>query len=284
MRPATQALYTKYAKRWLERWDYLEDLTASAIALYLRSRLKHSEGKTVATEASALRGLLNHCVHLGLIPAAPEVERVFWSQGTPAPTNRTRHKALPLSPKEVRAIINALPEWSDSKRHPLPIRARALVAYLTMLRPTTLSKLLVPTHWQPRQKHIQITADIDKEKAARPIPLTAEALKAIASVAPAEGQIFPGHRDSLAPYLKAAVTSVLGKDKAAQCYWQHFRPWGLTHGLEATGNIPGFQRIAGHAQATTTAKYIRPSDRAAADALRDWGPTVGSQRKRKRKT
>jgi hypothetical protein len=46
--------------------------------------------------------------------------------------------------------------------------------------------------------------------------------------------------------------------------------------LEATGDLPGVQFAAGHRQASTTAKYARPSERAAR-AMLDKLAAIGRQ-------
>ena len=43
----------------------------------------------------------------------------------------------------------------------------------------------------------------------------------------------------------------------------HLRSARITHLLEATGNLPGTQFMAGHKHTTTTARYVKPSLRAA---------------------
>jgi site-specific recombinase XerD len=52
-------------------------------------------------------------------------------------------------------------------------------------------------------------------------------------------------------------------ERAASISPYDFRHSRLTFLGEHTANLPGLQFIAGHKHATTTAKYIRPSVRAA---------------------
>lgn len=278
IRPVTRGLYEKYAGYWVERWATLDELTSSAIALYSRHRLKTVRGKSVANEMSALRGLLEWCGQVGLLSELPAVPRVTRAEGTPY-AKRTRVAAPELSQSEVWAVINALPEFSGRG---WPVRARAIVAYTTSLRPTALDKLRVPEHYSPGAATLRITDDLDKEAFARDLPLPPIARQALDSVCPEVGLIFGRHR--ITPYIQRAAAQVLAPHKAAVLTGQHFRSAALTHMLEGGASLPGTQYIAGHKHVSTTSRYVRPSFRAAAEAMRIWGTGSGDGQTRNEKT
>ena len=265
VRPITRDLYRKYAGYWVDRWATLDDLTPGVLAAYSRERLRQVRGKSAANEISALRRMLAWCVECGLLQQAPEVPRVSKSGGTPY-KERRRTAAPALTPDEIWAVLNALPERSGRKGW--PVRARAIVAYTTTLRPATLEQLRVPEHYAKGGATITITDSIDKEGYAREVPLSRVAREALDSVCPDVGLIFGKHH--LNYYLAEAARKVLPADKAAVFTAQHFRSAGITHTLEATSNLPGAQYLAGHKLASTTSRYVRASFRAALEVTKIW--------------
>ncbi len=267
VRDVTRVTYEKYAGYWVSRWSVLGELTDGAIAIYIRSRLREARGKTVANECSALRNFLRWCVDTGLLLEAPPVPKVDKAAGV-GYRERRRVAAPELAPEEIWALIEMLPEKSG--RAGWPVRARAIVAYTTTLRPGTLDKLRVPDHYSKGATVLRITHDIDKEGFAREVPLPQIARDALDSVCPDVGLIFGRHR--LGPYLQAAAADALPPHKAAVFTAQHFRSAGITYTLERSGNLPGVQAIAGHRHASTTSKYVRAGFRAAQQVMSIWEP------------
>lgn len=263
VRDVTAATYQKYAGYWVEQWAHVHDVDETAIKRYSQARLKNVKGKTVRSELSALRGFLSWCADAGLVEAVPPFPKIGLAEGRSWEKRRTRSAAPELSEAECRAIIDALPEVSG--RGGWPVRARAVVAYETGLRPTTLEKLRVPEHYSAGADCLRITADIDKEGYAREVPLSAAAREALESVCPDVGLIFGRHR--LGPYLDAAATQALSPSKAAVFCAQHFRSAATTRMLERSGNLPGVQYLVGHKHASTTARYVRATKRAAEAVL-----------------
>ncbi len=114
-----------------------------------------------------------------------------------------------------------------------------------------------------------MTAEIDKARFARDVPLSAEAMAALETVAPKSGLIFGEHdyRDILE---KAA--EVLSPEKRATFTQYDLRHGRLTH-LAETGNLTGAAYLAGHKRVSTTDRYVRPGRRAAERALAAVGAT-----------
>jgi len=254
IRKSTLVLYGKYAGYWIKAFPTTDDLTADAMAVYCRGRLKVARGKTVRSEMSALR------VFIGWLfednrPEVPEVPRQV--AGTPY-RHRRRSRAPEINPADVERILELLPEKSARGWW---VRPRFVVAYDTTLRPETLDKLSVPENWSPGSNELSLSAEDDKELYGRAIPLTQRAIRELERVAPEAGLIFGQHRAG--PYLKEAARKVLPESKAAIFTGQHFRSAAITHLLELTGNLPGVQGLAGHLHTSTTSKYVRPTLRAA---------------------
>lgn len=277
LRPITRELYEKYGGYWLDRWATLGHLTAGAIAVYSDKRLREARGKTVANELSALRRMLTWCVATRRLAALPAFPTVNKAQGAKA-SNRTRAAAPELTPEEVWAVIDALPLLSG--REGWPVRARAIVAYTTTLRPATLDKLSAPEHYSKGASVIRVTADIDKESAEREVPLPPVAREALDSVCPDIGLIFGRH--TMHHYLRPAAATALPPHKAAIFTAQHFRSAGITHALERSSNLAGVQYLAGHKDAKTTSRYVRASFRAALEVVDTWGTGRGTKRKKAR--
>jgi integrase len=182
----------------------------------------------------------------------------------------TQYTAIPFSQYYyyicTEALIEALPAWSTSKRvKRFPIRARFRVQYETGLRPELLNGLMAPMHYRRKQETIRITPELDKGRWARDVPLSPPARKALDAVCPKSGPIFGKH--DYRPHLKAAADAVLPKDRAERFNGAHFRSARATHMLEAGSNIPGVMHLFGWKQVSTTAKYVRPTARAAREAL-----------------
>jgi integrase len=182
---------------------------------------------------------------------------------------RRRVAAIPLSPAEVQKIIRALPEWSSSPSVPEhPIRARFIVAYETGLRPELLDKLSVPEHYRRGAKEINITPDLDKGRWARRVPLSSAARRALKRVCPKDGIIFGHHRYDTA--LRKAALAAMPKDpeRAKLFTGTHLRSARITHWVDEGAPLTGVQFLVGHEHLETTAKYVRPSERAAMAVLK----------------
>lgn len=259
LRPKTLADYEDFSGRWLreiKRWD------SASLSAYIRKRLREARAKTIRTEQSALKGFLDWLVEAQYLDEAPLFKGVpKGALGVPS-KQRTRVAAPELSVQEVRKVLAKLPDKADKGWW---VRPRCELLYETALRPATVDALSVPEHWEPGSLVLNITSDIDKEGAARELPLTPRALAILERCAPKEGKIFGEHK--YYRYIREAA-KVLTPAKARVFTGQHLRSARATHLLDRKAPLTGVQYLMGHARTSTTARYIRPSKKAAAQALK----------------
>jgi site-specific recombinase XerC len=261
---------------WLNFFKGLHDLNDQTAVEYRNLRLRAVLAVTVRKELSALRSFAAWLYDFGpdgaarpgqgYLPTKMAIEGIPKRVPGTRFEKRRRSAAIEISPDEVRAILAKLPEWSESKKvAPFPVQARFIVAYETSLRPETLDLLSVPEHYGKGRQEIVIEVVIDKSRYQREVPLTGAARAALDSVCPKQGVIF-GHHDYRGQ-LKKAVLDALPKHRADLFAGAHLRSARITHWLENTKNIAGAQHMAGHKLMSTTARYVKPSKRAAVDLL-----------------
>jgi site-specific recombinase XerC len=303
--PATASVYETYGRHWLAHWETLADVTDNTAEDYRNARLRKVQGVTVHKEIAALRRFLRWCNDRGHLPRIVNVPGVPKKAPGTRHTQRRRVAAPELAPKQIEALIEALPEWSapedkrkrETKRAKaqrarprLAVRARFRVQYETGLRPSTIDALEVPTHYTRGASLLRITPEIDKVRHAREVPLSPAARKALDAVVAAlpkmpdgkayAGTIF-GHHD-YRKHLAAAAAATLPKAAAAVFTGAHLRSARITHWLEATGNLPGVQHLVGHEDTRSTNRYLRPTFRAAAAVLDASGTRSRAQRRLRR--
>lgn len=262
-------------------FDALHNLNNIQADLYMRERLGNVLATTVRKENTALRSLGEWAFVNGFLPERMVVPPVPKRAVGKAFGLRRRSPAIELSPEETEKIVKALPLWSNSPRLEVqfPIRARFEVAYQTGLRPELLDALLAPLHYRKGQRTIHITTELDKGRWARDVPLSDEARRWLDSVCPRSGLIFGKH--DYRPHLKAAAKAALPRDRAERFNGAHLRSARVTHLLEQpSANLPGVQFLVGHTSTATTARYVRPSARAAREVL----GILGAPRNPKRAT
>jgi len=262
-------------------FEALHNLTTAQADLYMRERLGKVIADTVRREHTALRSLAAWAYRNGFIPEELSVPPIPKRVTGKPYERRRRSKPVEMSEEEIAALITHLPAWSTSKRvKRFPIRARFLVAYETGLRPELLDAIRAPLHYRRGQETLRITTELDKGRWARDVPLTAEARKALDSVCPKgkAGLIFGKH--DYRPHLKAAAAVALPPDRAERFNGAHLRSARVTHLLERPeANLPGVQFLVGHRSTATTARYVRPSARAARAALGILGAPRNSKAK-----
>jgi integrase len=292
--PNTISTWLCYSRaHWIPFFGDPSGFTRERFGEYFRARLGHVLKATVKKERTALKGLLQWSLLYGDIappafaPPAPEDpdQREQWAGDVVSSwvpklpkrglgTNyrlRRRVASFDLPPDQVKALIKSLPEWSTSRRvGRFPVRARFIVAYETSLRPSTLDRMLAPKHYRPGSDRLQLTADIDKARFARPTPLTKRARRVLDYVLRCHGPGYTGpifgahdYRQHLARAAKKALPPELAEKFAGT----HLRAHAITHWLESGSNMLGVQQMAGHKQIATTSRYAKPSFRAAEAAI-----------------
>ncbi|RYZ01815.1 MAG: hypothetical protein EOO73_34275 [Myxococcales bacterium] len=234
VREPTRDVYEDFSVLWLREWRRASEMTEASVAAYFRRRLREVVRKSAANEASALRRFSAWAVDTGTLDAAVVVPSIPKEALGTRSAQRSRTRAPDLSEAEIEAVLAKLPERSEADG--FPIRARFVVMFETTLRPTTLDKLSVPEHWGPGERVLRITSEIDKEGAAREVPLSARALQALERVAPASGLIFGAH--DYVRYIRPAAKA-LPPAKAAIFTGQHFRSASITRALERSHNLTG---------------------------------------------
>jgi site-specific recombinase XerC len=269
----TLGLYELHCRTHLApHFETLESITSAAVATYGRVRLGKVQRTTLKKERSTLRRFLAWCEEQGYVDQAPQLPTLAPRATGTRYHLRRRGRATELTMDETRALIDALPVWSSSRKTaPFPVKPRFVVAFETALRPGTLNELSVPEHYTPGADVLIITDEIDKARFGREMPLTAEARAALDAVAPKAGLIF-GEHDYREQFKKAARAAGLPPRKAAT-----LAPYDLRHGrltqVAETGNLTGLQHLAGHRKGSSTERYLHPTRAAAERALAAAGPT-----------
>lgn len=263
--PGTLGTLMGYVRHFQRFFESMGRITDAACLAYMRERLTRVKRQTIKKELGALRRFVSWATAHGLFTRAPAVPPLpARAAGTPF-EKRRRDKATPLTPEEVEAIIAALPEWSSSKRvDRFAVRARFRLMWETALRPKTIDRLSVPENYVPGATMLVITQAIDKTRFARELPLTAAARDALESVCPDSGVIFGRHeyRDQL----RRAARHALSPEKAKTFTAYDLRHARATQWAES-GNLVGVAYLLGHKQITTTNRYARPNQAAAARVL-----------------
>jgi integrase len=262
------------------------DVTHERCIAYMHKRLKEVLATSVKKELAAMRSFVAFLHDSGLADheASAIVPRLPKRAAGVAFGKRRRVAAPPLSPEHVRRLVRALPEWSNVQNgiEAFPVRARFLVQYETSLRPSTLSRLRVPTHYREGSEVLRLTTDTDKARYARDVPLTKRARRVLDHVVRQldrkhkaaghsgtyEGEIFGVH--DYRKHIARAAKLALPRELAEIFCGAHLRSARITHLLERPrASLPGVQYLAGHKQTGTTARYVKPSFRAAKDVLGD---------------
>ena len=258
--------YDCVATRW--PWLTLGDITPKAVADWQRDRLREVTKETVRKHTVALRSFLTWAVeqgHLEELPTfAPLPRRATGVRARPA------HTREPLSKVQVEKLIAALPIWNTTSpkhaHHRVRVRDWAIVAWETGLRPITIAKLRVPEHFTRGQESLHLTADIDKARFDRDVPLSSAATAALDRCLPKEPGLIFGSHDYREPI---EVAGKMALKRVVKPY--DFRHSRITSWVESGENLLGVQFLAGHKSLETTAKYAHARASAAAGIVRKRG-------------
>jgi integrase len=265
------------------------DLTKTRVQRYITIRLRSVTGQTVRCELYALRRFCIWCIGQRYLTSMPEFPKPpACSAGT---RNRVTRKSSPieLSVEHVEALVMASPEFSSpiGPHGIFRVRDRFRVLADTGLRPISVAKLAAPRHWYPRRESLLVTADIDKNRFERELPITDGARDALArahaDLGGAPGYLF-GYRSNCAlnDYLRAAARRI-GlpphiADQVSLYDLRHGRGQSL---VDAGASLTGVSYLLGHKQVSTTNRYVRPTRRAAEAALAVLTGTVSGPKAKK---
>lgn len=245
--PLTFATYERYLGLLSARWPMLGDVTTEAIRAWQIDRLRVVQRKTVRKELSVVRQLVAHAHETGRLDAPIVVPPL---PARAAGTVAQRRGRRDLTPEQARDAIAALPE---SGVRCGPVRARAIVAYETGLRPATLDALTVGDV-DLAAGSLLVRTEADKARWGRDVPVSAAAVAALRSAIPggarADHVIFGAH--DYRPFLAIAARAI-GVDRLT---WYDLRHARATHALDATGDRLGIAYLLGHRQIATTERYL----------------------------
>lgn len=268
----TGTTYTVYAKHWAEFFETIGQVTTGNAAKYSRARLASVVRETVIKELSALRRFLLWCFDEGLVREMPEI-RTPSAKATGKRHAQGRSAPMPLSPEQVEAILEKLPELSRVRAGKTwPIRKRFVFAYETALRPEAVDRL-EERDLTPFGLHIR--PELDKNRWERVIPLSARALAILTGLLTGTpGRPFFGDHDRRESWRKAAVAAL------GEAAGKRVTPYDLKHARVTLwygeGKNPmGVRFLTGVNEAIE--RYTHPSRSAADSVLRgDSGAGAGS--------
>lgn len=237
----------------------LRDITKASLASYQAERLKSVQYSTVKKELSTLYQALKYAERHGWIAELPKLPE------RPAKSLGTKHRygasgfTEGFTDELARAVIAHLPletRFHRATGRHWPFRAFFAFMAETGLRPGTIRKLRLGKHWVLGARELHITADIDKNRWARPVPLSeaaVELLTEVAKTASSDGQLFEVTQWRLT-IKDAARRAGLPPEMAARVHPYDFRHARGTE-LANTGKILGTAYLLGHKQMTTTNRY-----------------------------
>jgi integrase len=256
--------YQRYAFGLYEPYFRRIDLiTTVGCSDYVRTRLKQVQAVTVRKELSGLRRFvawLEECGYLEQAPAIKPVPKA--ARGVEAEGGLRRKVRVDLTVAQVERIIAAMPAVG---KYGHDLKAFFTVLWETGLRRGTLWRLERPKHHRRGVAELRLTADIDKSRYERVLPLSPRAAEALDSAGPDKGLIFPPS-DFRASLRVAAAKAGLPPDQARHVSYHDFRHARLTHWASVTTDLAGMAYLAGHKHVSTTSLYVH-AQKQAAEAL-----------------
>jgi integrase len=267
----TCATLETYGRHYVQFFSTLDRMTAAGCADYCRARLRQVLRKTVQKERVFLTQFLRWAHEQQAIGAVPEIPPLP-KKATGVRAGRQRATPVETTAAEVRAILEALPEFSKrigGRRW--PVRDRFVFAYETSLRPGSVEVIEVPTHWAPGSRELVLADDEDKARFGRTLDLTPAAVAVLEAHVPRGpdghigGLVFGAHNFNKA--LKAAAKAVLGEVRGKAFAPYDFRHGRAQHLVDAGAPLRGVAYLLGHRRLTTTDRYLRPDRREGQRAL-----------------
>lgn len=260
----------------------LSDVTRSSLASYQARRLKEVTYETVKKELSTLRQVLLFAQTHGWISEIPKFpDRPGKSKGTRHKHGSTGHTSG-VTVAMVQAMLPYLPEFSRRSRldgRRWPIRGLVEILYESGLRPGFWFRFRVGTHWKRGWSTLKITADVDKNRWGREVPLTPRAIEILESLPYDESGRMFDDRDFRSTIRKAAA-KVMPPELARRFHLNDLRHIRTTE-MTSTGNLLGTQFLVGHLRVTTTNRYVHASmadaEKVVAQLSVDCGAVTGAE-------
>lgn len=250
-----------FGAHFLPRWRFLRQVTAQAIAAYQVDRAAEVSTVTLYKELVTLSRFLRWCRREGLLDDVPEFER---------PRQATDYQVPAIAPEDVRRFLAALPCRAEHPRR-YPVREWATWAWAMALRATEASSI----RWADvdlAAERVTVRAEIDKTGRAWVLPLTREALDVLRAEAarphePGDPVIaVHGHGVRRLGTTLANTAAALGLPRITAHHLRHFR---ISEWANSTRRLAAVQFLARHLSIATTARYVRSTTEAAAEALRE---------------
>lgn len=279
--PETVKTFGVYARKFLRAFDGTSSVTETGrIKAYARDRLREVVLATVKREVSGLRSFVNWCVdekHIAVRPAWIDLKSSALLPKKAAGTRSGKQRAVahPLTPVQVEALLDALPERSDGEGGYV-VRARMVFAYTTGLRPATIDQMLFTdiVKGEDGGPAFKIRDEIDKSKYGRTVDLSDRAVAALEAAAggsaeswlvqsgavPLENAASVFGRHDYRPHLDAASIAAGLPFKVAPYDLRHAR---ATHWIDEGVPLGKVAFLLGHRLITTTNKYVHPTGRSA---------------------
>ena len=236
-------------------------MTPKAIREYHKERLKVVTRSTLCRDLVPLRECLRWAFDEGLID---EPVTVLLPKKRAKGSRAHDTRLVELTDIQAEALIRALPERTR-KGHPM--RDLFTVAWDTGLRHGGVFRLEAGRHFKPGVRELYLTADIDKARYERPIPLTERAYQALERNAPDIGPIFTewGYYKGLRSAAK--TVDLIPPDDAKKLHLRAIRHAAITDGARKAGHLTGSSYMAGHTNQRTTDRYIHPQSDDAKEVL-----------------
>lgn len=269
--PETIATYEGYCAGFGAYFRSLAAMTDASCGDYARARLRQVSASTVRKELSALRLFLAWALEEGYL-AEPVTVPGIPKRAIGTPKTKGAKVRVQLTREQVEALIAAIPETTRRRRgdrdgRPVPARAFVIVMAETGLRRATLWRLRAPEHYHRGAEVLTVSRDIDKAREGRPLPLSARARAALDAVCPDEGPIF-GRADLRHTLAEASRDIGLPPHLAGRVSYHDLRHAFLSDLAASGASLAGLQYLAGHRHASTSARYIHATQKAAEEALR----------------
>ena len=261
--PASASLATTHARHFkafaaagADRRTPLERLAADAGPTdYVLHRLRAVLKETVIKEVSTLFRFYNWAKkreHFASLPPRPA-----WPQkavGVHAGTQR--REPVTATHAQLRDIIAALPVRSKG----IPVRDLGELAYETGLRPSTIARLSVPEHYRKGADSLWVPPEIDKgrNKPVR-LPLSKRAREIMDRHVEGKAGIIFGKHD-LRVQWKRAAASVLGPEGRPEDFSVYDFRHGAGRRFVKLAGLQAAQYMLNHKRATTTNRYVQPSE------------------------